>query len=276
MKVFISYAREDSAAATSLYEDLKRPGIEPFLDTSDIGAGEKWSRVIENEIIESEWVLALLSNKSLTKLYVHYEWDLALKDGNKLFIPVRLEPCAVPETLSSFQWVDIFPSRDDALRKILRRLNRSRTSGHFEETFSSLGPDNEGWDLSEWSLNDMDHTGRGSTSICGEAKASFNTVTKTASIVLDVGDSTVLKFYRKLNLSAANIMAKAIFRAIIDDGAQHVIDEESQNGESDWTMKKIDLSPYHGREITLKFMVIATDPISLATLSKAWIDDISI
>lgn len=271
MKVFISYAREDSEAARRFYDHVQKPGIEPWLDTSDIEPGSQWGKVIEQEINESEYFLALISNKSLRKRSVQYEWKLALNEETKPFIPIRLEPCTLPKKVSALQWVDLFPAYEDGLRKILRRLNRAKTRANFEETFSSLGADNDGWDLSEWSLSKADHTGKGSESIYGEAAA----VTKTAFITLDVGNSTTLQFYRKLKLYRANIMAKAGFRAIIDDGAEHVIDEEFQNFEGDWLKRTIDLSPYGGKTITLKFAVTATDPLSLS-YAKAWIDDIVI
>lgn len=273
MKVFISYAREDSEIAQRFYRHMQKPGIEPWLDTSDIEPGAKWSQMIEQEINESEYFLALISERALSKSYVQYEWHLALSK-NKSFIPIRLEPCSLPKKLSELQWVDLFPAEEDGLRKILRRLNRAKTKANFEETFSSLGTDNDGWDLSEWSLSKVDHTGKGSESIYGEAVSHFNAIAKIAFISLDVGDSTALQFYRKLKLHAANMMAKASFRAVIDDGSEHVIDEEAAELEEDWQLRTIDLSAYHCKNIVLKFTVTATDPLSVTSHAKAWIDDI--
>jgi hypothetical protein len=275
MKVFINYAREDSELARRFYSDLQKPRIEPWIDTHDIEIGSEWSKAIKQEINESEYFLALISNKSLSKRYVRHEWNLALQEENKPFIPIRLEPCTLPKKLSILQWVDLFPVYEDGLKTILRRLVRATTLANFEETFSSLDADNDGWDLSEWSLrSNVDHTDKGSESIYGEAVARFNTVTKTASITLNVDNSTTLQFYRKLNLHVANFMAKAGFKAIIDDGAEHIIDEVSQNLESGWIKRAIDLSPYSGKSITLKFVVTATDPLSVTSHAKAWIDDV--
>jgi hypothetical protein len=277
VKVFISYTRKDFETAQRFYHDVRKPGIKPWLDTRDIEPGSEWSKVIEQKISESEYFLALISNKSLRRRYVQYEWKLAL-EGNKPFIPIRLESCTLPKKLSALEWVDLFPTSayEDGLRKILRRLNGAKTRANFEEAFSSLGPDNEGWDLSEWNLSNVDHTGKGSESIYGEAVTNFNTVTKAAYIALDIGKSTTLQFYRRLKLHRANMMAKANFKAIIDDGAEHIIDEESQKLESDWLKRTIDLSPYGGKTITLKFVVTATDPLSLTSYAKAWIDNIVI
>ena len=91
-----------------------------------------------------------------------------------------------------------------------------------------------------------------------------------------IGNSATLRFYRKLELHCANIMAKTDFKAIIDDGAEHVIDEESQEFESGWTRRTADLSPYCDKRVTLKFVVTATDPMSTISRAKAWIDDIVI
>ena len=100
-KVFISYAREDFETAQQFYDDVQKPSIEPWLDSRDIEPGSKWSKVIEQKISESEYFLALISNKSLSKeRYVHCEWELALEE-NKPFIPIRLEPCTLPEKLSA-------------------------------------------------------------------------------------------------------------------------------------------------------------------------------
>jgi hypothetical protein len=278
VKVFISYAREDFETAQRFYDDIQKPGIKPWLDICDIEPGAEWEKLIEHKISESKYFLALISNKSLSKEYVQYEWKLGLKDGNKPLIPIRLEPCALPKEVSTFQWVDLFPisAYADGLRKILRRLNGAKRRGYFEETFSSLGPDNDGWDLSEWNLSNDDHTGEGSQSILGDAVTSFNAVTKMARIALDIGNSTTLQFYRRVSLWRVNMTAKVTYKAVIDDGAEHIIDKETQEFESDWLKRTIDLSPYRGKTITLKFVVTATDSLSFGSYAKAWIDDVVI
>ena len=42
LRVFISYAREDTEAANRLYNDLKLSGLEPWLDTESLVGGENW------------------------------------------------------------------------------------------------------------------------------------------------------------------------------------------------------------------------------------------
>jgi poly(hydroxyalkanoate) depolymerase family esterase len=154
-----------------------------------------------------------------------------------------------------------------------------QTAADFVETFSSSGPDNSGWDLSQWSLDSSDNTGNSGQSIYGESVAQFNTVTETASIQIDLGDSPTLEYFRKLDMSGANTSASAAFKVEIDG---NVVDEKSISGatsysESSWTQRSaIDLSAYSGT-VTLKFVITVTDTGSTGlSYAKAWVDDIKI
>jgi hypothetical protein len=42
--------------------------------------------------------------------------------GKTYVIPVRLDDCAVPDTLAGLQWVDLFPDWNAGLANILRAL----------------------------------------------------------------------------------------------------------------------------------------------------------
>jgi hypothetical protein len=55
VKVFISYTRKDFEIAQRFYHDVQKPGIKPWLDTRGIEPGSEWSKVIEQEISESEY-----------------------------------------------------------------------------------------------------------------------------------------------------------------------------------------------------------------------------
>jgi quinol monooxygenase YgiN len=156
-----------------------------------------------------------------------------------------------------------------------------KDSYRFEESFSSNGPDNKGWNLNEWDLHDTNHTGRNSKSLYGEANSNFGTVTKTASVTVHLGYSAILHYYRKLELYGANIMSNAAFTVIIDDGSEHIVDEKSQTlgnyTESSWVERSgIDLSFYGGKTVKMKFVLTVTDPASIVSYAKVWIDDITI
>ncbi|GAK60594.1 serine/threonine protein kinase [Candidatus Vecturithrix granuli] len=116
IKVFICYAREDMAIAKYLYQDLRQPGIRPWMDTEDLQPGQQWKEVIADELQRSDFVLVLLSSRSLTEYgYVRKELndilDLVKRcPSDRCFlIPVRLEACEPKEEqLRQIQCYDLF------------------------------------------------------------------------------------------------------------------------------------------------------------------------
>ena len=82
MKVFISYAREDRKTALKLYHDLKKAGLNPWLDLKNLLPGQNWQRHIELAIKSSDFFIALLSNNSVSRpreftlLFYTFFWTL--------------------------------------------------------------------------------------------------------------------------------------------------------------------------------------------------------
>ena len=67
VQVFICYAREDRQIARQLYADLKRAGVEPWLDCESLLPGQYWENEINRAIRESSYVMVLLSSHSVSK-----------------------------------------------------------------------------------------------------------------------------------------------------------------------------------------------------------------
>jgi poly(hydroxyalkanoate) depolymerase family esterase len=158
-----------------------------------------------------------------------------------------------------------------------------QNSVRFTERFSTSGPDNASWGLTEWALDTSDQNGTtGSSSILGSAVPAFNTVTKTATVSVTLTANPRLTYWRKLDLSCANTAASAAFKVIVNDGTDHVVDSASKSGvgalaEANWTQRAdIDLSPYANRTVVLKFVATATDTGSNISRAKAWVDSISV
>jgi hypothetical protein len=127
---FISYAREDHEIASRLYEDLRALGVEPWLDKRDLIGGEDWQAAIRRAVQECSHFVALLSSNSVSKRgFVQKELRQALDileefpPGEIFVIPVRLED-AKPrlEALKRLHWIDLFPSYETGLRKLVKSL----------------------------------------------------------------------------------------------------------------------------------------------------------
>ena len=89
--------------------------------------GQDWQREIPNRVRESDVAIVCLSRQSVMETgYVQREIRCALEvadeqpEGEIFLIPLRLEPCEVPQRLTRWQWVDLFETR--GYDKLLRAL----------------------------------------------------------------------------------------------------------------------------------------------------------
>jgi TIR domain len=125
--VFISYAREDAELAIRLYNDLKRAGIQVWLDKVSLLPGQRWEVSIRETIKTSRYFIPLISVNSVKKVgYVQREVRMALDildeypESEIYMIPVRLDKSEPDHPkLRELHWVDMFPDWHDGLNKIL-------------------------------------------------------------------------------------------------------------------------------------------------------------
>jgi len=131
-KVFLCHSSSDKPRVRALRRSLLDGGIEPWFDEEDILPGQDWELEIRKAIRASDVVLVCLSRTSVSKVgYLQKEIKHVLDvadeqpEGTIFLIPVRLEPCEVPERLCRWQWVDLF--EEAGYPRLLRAL-RNRNS----------------------------------------------------------------------------------------------------------------------------------------------------
>ncbi len=135
LNIFISYAREDSEAAGSIYACLKSNGFRAWLDIEDLSPGTRWKAEVSRQIAASDFFIAILSTHSITKKgYVQKELRMALDvlaelpENDVFLIPVRLNECQPSQSmLNELNWLDLFPSRTDGMDRLLRFLRSKST-----------------------------------------------------------------------------------------------------------------------------------------------------
>ena len=133
IKIFISYASEDRKAVSQLRDRLIAAGYDPWIDWKNILPGENWRRAITRAIRESVIFIVCLSRHSSNKRGMPLkEIKTALDTANEkltddlYILPVRLEECPVPESLSRFQWVDLFgENTKEAWDKLFQSLEEA-------------------------------------------------------------------------------------------------------------------------------------------------------
>ncbi len=115
--VFLSYAREDAAAAQRIADALRAFGVEVWLDQSELRGGEAWDASIRRQIRGCALFLAVISanTKRRREGYFRREWNLAVErtlgmaHDAPFVLPVIIDEtsegeASVPDSFLRVQW----------------------------------------------------------------------------------------------------------------------------------------------------------------------------
>jgi hypothetical protein len=133
-RVFISYAREDTALASRLFDGLGRSQFEPWLDEAALIGGEKWDQRIRDELAIADYALVLYTPALCRKTdsYVNREIalarDRALGVRGSFLIPLRTTDIAAEDRvaeLREYQEMTLRPAHfDEDLTKVVSTMLR--------------------------------------------------------------------------------------------------------------------------------------------------------
>ena len=133
-RVFISYAREDAALASRVFDALQKAYFEPWLDQESLQGGDDWNKRIENDLDASDFVLVLYTPAFCQKTdsYVNKEVALAceraLRVRGSFLIPVRTAELADEDRVDALRKFDEMELRetdfDEDFSKIVSTLKR--------------------------------------------------------------------------------------------------------------------------------------------------------
>ncbi|MCM3748104.1 toll/interleukin-1 receptor domain-containing protein [Paenibacillus pasadenensis] len=125
-KIFISHSSLDKPMARLLATDLVEAGHCPWLDEWQIKIGESIPGSISNALMDSDFVLVLLSKNSLESLWVEQEWQSKywdeINEKKVKILPVLLEDCKIPELLKTKKYADFRDDYEKGLRELLISL----------------------------------------------------------------------------------------------------------------------------------------------------------
>ncbi|WP_306204395.1 KGGVGR-motif variant AAA ATPase [Actinoplanes sp. RD1] len=140
-RVFLSYIRDDAVPVDRIAAELRRVGVDVWMDRTHLRPGQRWADVIRNEISERDFFIACFStsytNRSST--YMNEELQQAIEQIRRRprelswFIPAKLDDCTVPavpvgggDTLRDFQSVDFAADWEGALEALTLVLINAR------------------------------------------------------------------------------------------------------------------------------------------------------
>lgn len=122
-RVFISYSHSDEKTAEKISIRLLDAGHELWLDRWEILPGDSLIEKISTGIVDSSYLIVLLSARSVSSNWVKKELEIAinrqLRGRNIKVIPCLLEDCEIPVFLEPLQYADFRQSFEDGVDEIL-------------------------------------------------------------------------------------------------------------------------------------------------------------
>ena len=134
-RIFVSYARPDAQIVGQIVRFLNHvAGFDTWFDLHDLLPGQEWRFVIEREISSASLLILCLSTRSVDRTgFFQKELRLALEQfalrpkGQVFIIPIRLNPCPIPEDIAHLQVLDMFT--ETATDKLLETIQASTGDG---------------------------------------------------------------------------------------------------------------------------------------------------
>ncbi len=138
--VFISYVKEDEERAQALFDDLRKEGLNPWIDTDGLRFGAKWNDTLEDTVTRDVDYFIVLQSRALSdrvESYVHKEVKLALERqelrAGRFIFPVQIDQDAERlealerakiQTGTLFDWGTDVPSLAREIRREHARQQR--------------------------------------------------------------------------------------------------------------------------------------------------------
>lgn len=146
-RVFVSYAREDSAFAEALVAELIEHGFDAYLDTKAIGPGEPWQERLGALIARADSIAFVLSPDSIDPQSV-CDWELNEAERlSKRIIPVvcrHVPDSEVPGRLRRLNYVFLTPDRQRA-NEIAKLIEGLKYDIRWIRQHTDIGEDAERW-----------------------------------------------------------------------------------------------------------------------------------
>lgn len=122
-QIFFSYSRVDGKFALKLGEDLRKAGVDIWIDQIDIRPSEPWDEEIEKALQASNCLLVILSHTSVDSDNVLNEINFAI-ESKKQVLPILIENnIKKPFNIGRLQHIDFTASYDTGFNMLLKSLS---------------------------------------------------------------------------------------------------------------------------------------------------------
>jgi len=137
--IFVSYSSKDRPFALGLVKELKKLGVNVWIDQLGIGLGENWDNAIEEALERSETFMLILSPTSVESPNVQDEVSIAINTQKKM-VPILIKECKLPMRWQRRQYADLANDPDKAINDILTFLGlQEKASDSLKKVLNLIG-----------------------------------------------------------------------------------------------------------------------------------------
>lgn len=209
-KAFLSHSHQDKSFVTQLGTELRKSGVDAWLDQWEIKPGDSLIRKIFYEgLADCRLFVVVLSKASVQSPWVREELDHATiqrLEGATRVVPVLKEDCEIPAPLRTLLWIDMRTDFEGGVRKLVNlafgvsdKPPLGNRPPHVLESVNSVGGLSKlASRVGLWLVSEADHEHGFEKSYSGDQLASALSLTAT-ELNDAVGELESLGLVRTLN-----------------------------------------------------------------------------
>jgi formylglycine-generating enzyme required for sulfatase activity len=143
-RIFLSHSSLDLENVRRLAEDLRRSGVEVWLDASAIGVGDPISQKIQEGLQSTDYLAVWLTRNAIESGWVQREWQSKYGDevagGRVIVLPLLAEDCKLPPLLADKRYADFRLSYEQGLTDLLRVVGLQQWENSIGMKFALVVP----------------------------------------------------------------------------------------------------------------------------------------
>jgi hypothetical protein len=124
--IFISYSGKNRPFVTQLANDLLDNGLNVFFDQL-VDPGDSWAEALKKGIEQARYIVCVMTSDYFKSQWTMHELNIGLlqeSKGQARVVPVLLEDCTIPLSLSSKMYLDFREQYDQPLSKLVSALRK--------------------------------------------------------------------------------------------------------------------------------------------------------